>query len=126
MTRTEIAKKYLSFLEEGQTDKVISLFAEKGLVSSPIYGIQKAAEFYQTLADDTTSSELKLIDIFQNNSKNSLALYFEYRWTLKSGSKVSFDVVDILEFDSDDKILHLKIIYDTTVSRKLVNEIRET
>ncbi|MEH6535887.1 MAG: nuclear transport factor 2 family protein, partial [Psychroserpens sp.] len=63
--------------------------------------------------------------IFEQDDSNDLALYFTYKWTLKNNQKVEFDVVDIIEFDSKNKIKKLKIIYDTVISRKLVDKLNE-
>ncbi|WP_237270756.1 hypothetical protein [Tenacibaculum discolor] len=54
-----------------------------------------------------------------------MALYFTYKWTLKNNEKVEFDVVDIIELNSENKITKLKIIYDTVISRKLVNKLNK-
>ena len=123
MNKTEIAKKYLKHLENGNIEKVIDLFNDSGIVESPIYGIKKAAEFYRELNNDTSNSEIYLKGIFEQNDSNDLALYFTYKWTLKSNQIVEFDVVDIIELDSENKIKKLKIIYDTVVSRELVNKL---
>ena len=98
---------------------------ENGIVDSPIYGIKKAAEFYHGLNADTSNSELRLKGIFNQNNSNDLALYFTYKWTLKNNQKVEFDVVDIIEFDAENKIKKLKIIYDTVLARKLVAGLNE-
>ena len=121
--KLEIAKQYIDFLSAGKTDEIIGLFAENGTVTSPIYGEGLAEDFYKTLADDTLNSELKIKEIFENKLSGNLALYFEYIWTIKTGKMVTFDVVDIIEFDDNNKITALKIIYDTVVSRSLVEEI---
>lgn len=123
--KKEIAKQYIEFLSKGNAEGVISLFTEKGKVHSPIYGEKGASDFYKTLAEDTLNSELKLNEIFENANSGNIALYFEYTWTVKSGKIVVFDVVDIIEFDNQNKILELKIIYDTVVSRRLVEEMKK-
>ncbi|MDE1207153.1 nuclear transport factor 2 family protein [Tenacibaculum larymnensis] len=125
MNKSEIAKKYLEHLENGNIEKVINLFSNNGIVESPIYGIKKADKFYRELNNDTSNSELFLKGIFEQNDSNNLALYFTYKWTLKNNEKVEFDVVDIIELDSENKITKLKIIYDTVISRKLVNDLNE-
>ena len=125
MNKSEIAKKYLKHLENGNIEKVIDLFSSNGIVESPIYGIKKADVFYRELNNDTSNSELFLKGIFEQNDSNNLALYFTYKWTLKNNEKVEFDVVDIIELDSENKITKLKIIYDTVISRKLVNDLNE-
>ena len=125
MDKKEIANTYLEYLERGKVEQLIALFDENGIVDSPIYGIKKADEFYRELNDDTSNSELHLKGIFEQNVSNDLALYFTYKWTLKNNQKVQFDVVDIIEFDTKNKIKKLKIIYDTVLARKLVASLNE-
>ena len=121
MNKKVIANKYLDYLENGNIEQVIELFNEKGIVDSPIYGIKKADEFYRELNNDTSNSELNLHGIFEEKDSNMLALYFTFKWTLKNNRIVEFDVVDIIEFDSLNKIRKLKIIYDTVLARELVD-----
>ena len=125
MNKKKIARKYIEYLESGNLESLINLFSENGVVESPIYGIRKANEFYRELNDDTLNSELLLKGIFEQSNSNNLALYFSYKWILKNNQKVVFDVVDIIEFDTYDKIKKLKIIYDTVISRKLIRELNE-
>ncbi|WP_092851674.1 nuclear transport factor 2 family protein [Algibacter pectinivorans] len=123
MTKQDIAKQYIMHLENGNIEQVVALFNQNGMVDSPLYGIKKADEFYRELNSDTSNSELSLKGIFEENSSNNLALYFTYKWTLKNDKKVEFDVVDIIEFDNQNKINKLKIIYDTVIARKLVDQL---
>lgn len=125
MSIKDIANTYLEYLEQGEVEKVIDLFDKNGIVDSPIYGIKKASDFYRELNNDTSNSELTLKGIFEQKDSNDLALYFTYKWTLKNNEKVTFDVVDIIEFNSNHKIQKLKIIYDTVISRKLVDSLSE-
>lgn len=125
MTKKEIALKYLEHLETGNVDKVIALFNENGIVDSPVYGIKKADEFYHILDNDTTNSKLSLLGIFEEETSSNLALYFKYEWTLKNNQEVAFDVIDIIEFDAQNKISKLKIIYDTVISRELVKQLEK-
>ncbi|MFV9550730.1 nuclear transport factor 2 family protein [Algibacter sp. PT7-4] len=120
MTKKEVAKKYIDYLENGAIDSIINLFNTNGMVYSPLYGTKKAKDFYYELSNDTTNSKLKLLGIFEDNDTNNIALYFTYKWTLKTNKKVAFDVVDIIEFDAHNKISKLKIIYDTVNARKLL------
>lgn len=123
MNKKEIAKDYITYLENGNIAQVIALFNHNGIVDSPIYGIKKADEFYLELNSDTANSELSLLGIFEENNSNKLALYFTYKWTLKNNQIVEFDVVDIIEFDDQNKISKLKIIYDTVIARELVGQL---
>jgi len=123
MSKKEIAKAYIRHLENGNMEQVTALFNQNGMVDSPLYGMKKAADFYRDLNNDTTNSELSLLGIFEEVGSNKLALYFTYNWTLKNDQTVEFDVVDIIEFDNQNKISKLKIIYDTVVARKLVGQL---
>ncbi len=123
MTKKDAALKYLEYLEKGQIENVIELFHIDGIVDSPLYGVKKASDFYQELSNDTRNSQLHLLGIYEQNEANDIALYFTYQWTLKNNEEVKFDVVDIITFDSENKIIKLKIIYDTVVARKLVDQL---
>lgn len=125
MNKKEIAKEYIKHLENGNIEQVLALFNQNGMVDSPLYGIKKASEFYLELNSDTTNSKLSLLGIFEDSDSNNLALYFTYKWTLKNNQIVEFDVVDIIEFDNQNKISKLKIIYDTVVARKLVEQLQK-
>jgi len=122
--KKKIANQYIELLSQGNAEGLISLFAENGMVHSPIYGEKKASDFYKILAEDTQKSELKLIDIFHKSDTGNIAVFFEYKWTVKSGKMVLFNVVDIIEFDEQHKIVKLQIIYDTVVSRQLIKEMK--
>jgi len=124
MTIKDIAKQYIEFLEKGNIDKIINLFSKTGQVTSPIYGTKLASDFYKELSNDTLSSKLKLKGIFEEEDSNRIAISFNYKWTLKNNSRIEFDVVDIIEFDKNNKIVHLQIIYDTVKSRVLVNSLK--
>lgn len=123
MTRKQIAKAYISYLENGEIENVIHLFTTTGIVHSPIYGTKPARAFYTILAKDTSNSKLKTNGIFEDQDSNQLALYFNYTWTLKNDTIVSFDVVDIIYFNEENKITELKIIYDTQLSRIAVDSL---
>jgi hypothetical protein len=123
MTKKEIANKYIDYLEKGDIKKIINLFNDNGIVDSPLYGIKKADKFYHELSSDTSNSKLHLLGVFENNESNNIALYFTYKWTLKNNEKVEFDVVDIIEFDTNNKISKLKIIYDTVIARELIQQL---
>ena len=123
MTKKEISIQYLELLEKGDIDQLLSLFSQGAIIDSPIYGLMPAHQFYRDLTNDTSNSKLKLLGVFEENNSDQLALYFNYKWTLKNNELVNFDVVDIIEFDTQNKISKLKIIYDTVVARGLVKKL---
>ena len=124
MSIKEIALQYIKFLENGEIDNITNLFTETGKVTSPIYGIKLANEFYKELLNDTQNSRLKLKGIFEEENSKRIAISFNYKWTLKNNSHIEFDVVDIIEFNENNKIIHLEIIYDTVKSRALVKSLK--
>lgn len=113
MTKEELAKKYLEYLENGEIDRVIQLFTKDGMVVSPVYGTMVAKEFYYALAADTKASKLNFDGLFVEENSNRISILFDYHWTLKSDKIVTFKVVDVLELTFDNKIEKLTIIYDT-------------
>ena len=124
MTKKEIAKLYIEYLENGNINQIIKLFSKKGQVTSPLYGTKLASDFYKELNEDTLNSKLKFKGLFEEKDSQRIALYFKYNWTLNNNSYVEFEVVDIIEFDENNKIEHLKIIYDTVKSRVFVKHLK--
>ncbi len=124
MTKEEIARNYLMYLENGDIDKVVDLFDENGIVESPLYGVLPARNFYKTLALDTNTSTLKFDGLFIEQNSNRISLLFDYDWELKDGKTVQFKVVDILELDNNNKILKLTIIYDTVHTRLALGNLK--
>ncbi len=124
MTKEEVARKYLSFLEKGEVGCIVNLFTDNGVVESPLYGKQLSKDFYKILANDTNSSRLKYDGLFLEDKSNRISLLFDYHWKLKNGKEVKFKVVDIIELDSENQICKLTIIYDTVHTRKAIEELK--
>ena len=123
MEKTTIAKSYIDHLSNGDLPQLLDLFARDGIVISPIYGNKNYKDFYTELFADTNNSELHIKGIFEDAQTGNIALHFIYQWTLRNASEVNFEVVDILEFDEENKIKILTIIYDTVKSRELVQQL---
>jgi ketosteroid isomerase-like protein len=123
--RKQVAKDYIAHLANGNVESLVELFAVDGTVESPLYGHMQASQFYQELFSDTTQSELQVKGIFEDQESNSIALYFNYIWTMKNDEVAEFDVVDIIKFDLQGKIENLKIIYDTVKSREFLKKLKE-
>lgn len=115
-TKKEILNQYLKFLEIANYEEIMSLFAADAVVNSPLYGRVKASNFYKDLLADTSSSKLTLKNIFEGY-QDTAAMYFEYVWTMKDGQIIKFEVMDVFDFDINNKIKNLTIIYDTHLIR---------
>jgi len=120
----KIVTKYIEFLEKGDLNGITKLFIENGMVESPLYGKMKASEFYKELMSDTKKSELEIKGIYEEPESNSIAIFFNYKWTMKNNEIADFDVVDIIDFNNSAKIKNLKIIYDTVKSRKILEKLK--
>lgn len=119
MSPQNLCKQYLTALNEGSLDTVLSLFAPKATIVSPLYGVITAENFYRELFADTNRSLTKLLNIYlPSGDTTSVALHFHYTWTLKSGKIVQFECVDVFELTADkQKFSKLTIIYDTAPIR---------
>lgn len=124
MNNKKVVIKYIEFLEKGDLNGINGLFDKDGMVESPIYGKMRASEFYKELMTDTTKSELELKGIYEAPESNSIALFFNYKWTMKNNEIADFDVVDIIDFNNSAKINNLKIIYDTVESRRIMDRLK--
>ena len=122
MNVEEIVKLYLHALEKGSYEDIVKLFTEDTVVVSPLYGTVKASDFYRDLFKDTSKSKITLLDVFVSKNSEQVGAYFRYEWTLKDGSTVLFDCVDIFELE-EGKIKKLKIIYDTYEARRIFERL---
>ncbi len=119
MSPEDLCQRYLAALSEGSLESVLSLFAPKATIVSPLYGNVEAESFYRELFADTNRSVTKLLNVFlPSGNWPSVALHFHYTWTLKSGKVVQFECVDVFELTTDmQKFSKLTIIYDTAPIR---------
>lgn len=107
-------KEYLHELEKSNVDGVVALFAPDARIYSPLLGWVSPRPFYTKLAEASGNSSITLLDIFQSTQGNRTAnAFFRYDWELRDGSKVSFDCVDVFDFNDGGLIEKLVIIYDT-------------
>ena len=124
MNKQSVVKAYFQELEKGSYQDVIKLFSPDAKVHSPLYGQIEAARFYKELFSDTQSSKIALKNIFINpENDHTAAAHFVYSWTLKDGTLVHFECVDVFEFvPQNEKIQFLTIIYDTHHTRAGFNK----
>lgn len=120
-----LIKEYFNGLESGNTEQLLSIFEENAVVLSPLYGKLSAKQFYSDLFKDTTQSKITLLNTLQSNeNENTCAGHFRYDWTMKDGSLVTFECVDIFKVTEKNKIEQLTIIYDTFGVRDNFNKLK--
>jgi hypothetical protein len=114
--RDAIVAAYLAAVEAADVDAMLALFADGGVVHSPLYGTLPAAEFYPQLFADTGAADLTLLGTMRGTSSEGrelLSFLFHFAWTLPDGTAAPFDVVDVAELDAAGQIVSLRVIYDT-------------
>lgn len=120
-----LIKEYFNGLESGNAEQLLSIFEENAVVLSPLYGKLSAKQFYSDLFKDTTQSKITLLNTLQSNeNENTCAGHFRYDWTMKDGSLVTFECVDIFKVTEKNKIEQLTIIYDTFGVRDNFNKLK--
>lgn len=115
---SEQIRNYLKELESSNVAGVLALFTPDARIYSPLLGWVSPAPFYRKLADASGNSKIKLMDICSSTQGNPRATaYFTYDWQLKDGSQVSFDCVDVFDFNKEGLIEKMVIVYDTHAIR---------
>ena len=112
----DLVQTYLSALEAADVELVVGLFADGGVVHSPLYGVQPAEDFYPALFADTSQATLALKCVLHGTDqagRPTVAFWFRFDWRLPSGAAAPFDVVDVATLDEAGKITELHIVYDT-------------
>jgi hypothetical protein len=110
-----VLQSYMDALGRSDYNTIKSLFAETGKVKSPFLGEMAVAPFFDRLAGASAKNVITPIDIFLSNSeKNHATAYFQYDWTVRDGTVITFKVMDLFTFEpSGEKVTYLDLIYDT-------------
>ena len=114
---------YLDALSTADVQAVLALFAQDGVVDSPLYGVLPARHFYPALFADTAQSKLSLKATMTGERKGRtvISFWFDFDWTLANGEPAPFTVVDVAELDDRGLIAQLHIVYDTAPLRDSFN-----
>jgi ketosteroid isomerase-like protein len=113
--------EYLHHLENSDCDKLIQLFADDGIVNSPLYGEENATTFFPKLLAKTQSSTLSPHQIFHGERDSSkAALHFTYEWTLTDGKVFNFECVDLFKLNEEHRITEMRILYDASEVKEVI------
>jgi hypothetical protein len=112
---TTLLQTYMAALGQSDYATVKSLFAPHGKVLSPFLGEMLAGPFFDRLAGASSRNVITPIDIFLSAAgQHHATAYFQYDWTVRDGTLISFKVMDLFTFDpTTHKVTHLDLIYDT-------------
>ncbi len=110
-----VLQTYMTALGESDYTTLKSLFAPAGRVKSPFLGEMLAGPFFDRLAGASSKNVITPIDIFLSESeKHHATAYFQYDWTVRDGTLITFKVMDLFTFEPEgDKVIYLDLIYDT-------------
>ncbi|NMQ30215.1 nuclear transport factor 2 family protein [Candidatus Accumulibacter phosphatis] len=110
-----VLKTYMTALGKSDYPMIKSLFSPEGKVRSPFLGEMLAGPFFDRLASASSMNVITPIDIFLSEAeKNHATAYFQYDWTVRDGTLITFKVMDLFTFDPDsEKVTYLDLIYDT-------------
>lgn len=110
-----VLQQYMDALGRGDYGMIKDLFAASGKVKSPFLGEMSAGPFFDRLADASAKNVITPIDIFVSTSgRNHATAYFQYDWTVRDGTLITFKVMDLFTFEpSGAKVTYLDLIYDT-------------
>jgi hypothetical protein len=112
----DLVAAYLRALSTADAGLVVGLFADDGIVHSPLYGPRPARDFYPALFADTSRADLTLKSVMSGEDqagRTTVGFWFHFDWRLPSGAAAPFDVVDVATLAPDGKIKELHIVYDT-------------
>ena len=120
----EAVREYFAALEEGDVERIVTLFEPNGWVLSPLLGQMTAREFFPNVVEASSGTKLTINDVLVSAEGQPCAVgYFIYDWWLKDGSKVSFECADVFTFNPETgKILSMVILYDTHPIRESVGD----
>jgi hypothetical protein len=120
---TQQVRTYLKELERGDVAAICALFAPDARIFSPFLGWMQAAPFFAKVSEASGQSTIRPIDICVSTTGARRATgYFIYDWVLKDGSAVSFECVDVFEFDANGLVERMIIVYDTYPIRSTVGD----
>lgn len=110
-----VLKTYMTALGESDYAAVKSLFSSQAKVKSPFLGEMPVASFFDRLAGASSKNVITPIDIFLSASEqNHATAYFQYDWTVRDGTLITFKVMDLFTFEPGSaRVVYLDLIYDT-------------
>jgi len=110
-----VMRRYMAALHAADYPAIVALFAPGGRVVSPFLGEMEAGPFFERLGGASAKNVITPIDVFVSAGDTPRATaFFRYDWTVNDGTLISFDVMDLFEFEpGSDKVRRLSLIYDT-------------
>lgn len=110
-----VLQTYMTALGQSDYATVKRLFTPGGKVLSPFLGEMPAGAFFDRLAGASAMNVITPIDIFLSTTEQQHATaYFQYDWTVRDGTLISFKVMDLFTFEPcSHQVRNLDLVYDT-------------
>jgi len=105
----KLGHKYFNHFSKGEISEVLDLFSDDGTVE--MTEIKTAREFFADSAEFVSKIKFELQEIYSSKKSGSIAIHFLFDLPQVDGSSKSFNAVDIVEFDSNNKIQKLTVIH---------------
>lgn len=114
-----LCRRYLTAMESGDLEALLSLFTDDATATSPIFGKQPARDFYSNVMRITSARSMVLKGIFTGASDlTRAAIHIAYTRTVGKGKPATIEGVDVFELTGDlSKFASVTIIYDTAPVR---------
>lgn len=115
-----IIKIYAKALKDNDYQSIIDLFSKKAKIFSLLAGEKSPSDFFLDLFAKSCRNKVEIKNIFfDSKNQTTVAAYIYLEAVLKNKCSIQLEVVDIFEFDAENKIKILKIILDTYPIRTL-------
>jgi hypothetical protein len=99
---------------------MIDLFSKNDRFFSFLTGKKLPSDFFQNLFENTCRNKVEIKNLFlDSKNRKTVAAYIYLEAILNNEYPIQFEVVDIFEFDAENKIEVLKIVLDTYPIRVL-------
>ena len=120
-----VIKLYCKCLVKNDLKVILSLFSADAIINSPKVKNETAPKFYAHLFKTSRRTKVSVKHIFYELSSNNLfAAWLDYEGiTGGKASNICFECVDIFEFDTNNKIKQLTIIWDTYPVRSQLDQM---
>jgi hypothetical protein len=105
--------KYLSAVEKHNYPEIMALFSPDAQVSHPVLGQKPAAQFFTELEAQVKSDKItKSRFFYELKNPKSAIVYFSDEWTSVSGKTLTQDFILVFEFDENNLVKQLTVIFD--------------
>lgn len=115
----DLIQSYCKALKANDYQGMMRLFSKDAKVFSYIAGEQSAPEFYQYLFKTTRRTKVELKNIFIGlENKTTVAAYLSLEGAQNGNVAIQNTAADIFEFNSENKIIALRLIIDKLPLKK--------